>query len=235
MRKNELKNNVQNIIEILISRESAFSGLKKYIKEHKLEASLFSLILIMILATIISGYLYPSVAYIFFMLIYIFIILYGLLSTATSAKFFVSATKWTMKSVKTRFSDNYTLAENLSRYDDKSLEHVITLFNDRIVFLQGRVGFLVGALDKLGVIPAVIMLYFSYAKVFTDKDVFEMPPLVLGIVSGVYIGAISARMVTDSLCEKIATLELARKIRNSHMDSRFKNRLSSNETKNIDN
>lgn len=222
MKENALKKNVYEIIELLMSNESALTGIKSYIKEYRLEAILFILGLIMATVGIVSIFVYPSISSLFFMLFFICIVVHGLTSTVTSVKFFINATKWTMDNIRTRYDDNFPMAEKLSKYDDKALEQVISLFNGRIHFLKVRVGLLVGALEKLGVIPAVVMLYFSHAKVFDKQDIFEMPPLVLGIVSGVYIGAISARIVSDSLNDKISILELARKLRNSRNTYKLK-------------
>ncbi|TOJ56606.1 hypothetical protein CGI36_24375, partial [Vibrio parahaemolyticus] len=75
-----------------------------------------------------------------------------------------------------------------------------------------RVGFLVGIVDKLGIVPAVLMIYLAYVKALGSKEMFNLSPLIIGIVSGVYLGAISARIVIDALRDKIAILELSKKI-----------------------
>jgi hypothetical protein len=79
---------------------------------------------------------------------------------------------------------------------------------------------LVGFVDKLGIVPAVIMLYLAYVKAMNSQGELDLPPFAIGIVSGVYLGAISARIVIDSLRDKIAILEYSKEI--SKKRNRFK-------------
>ncbi|TOH98888.1 hypothetical protein CGI69_21935 [Vibrio parahaemolyticus] len=114
--------------------------------------------------------------------------------------------------INERYQSDYLVAQEISTFGDDSIDCVKILFEDRIRYLESRVGFLVGIVDKLGIVPAVLMIYLAYVKALGSKEMFNLSPLIIGIVSGVYLGAISARIVIDALRDKIAILELSKKI-----------------------
>lgn len=153
-------------------------------------------------------------AFLLYILFFVSLILYILSSIISSLKFVVGAQRETLVNIQKRFVVGYQDAEFLAKYDAEVLLQVKYLFKERIEFLRSRVGFLVGAIDKLGLIPALVALYISYSKfVEENSEAVEWSPYILGFVSGIYIGALCARAITDSLNDKISVLDLSLKIK----------------------
>ena len=74
-------------------------------------------------------------------------------------------------------------------YDHWTLEKA----KQRILFettrLEKRIGRLVEALDKLGMIPVIFGLYVAYSKVFDGESFSDVPYFVLGLFAGAYLAA----------------------------------------------
>ncbi len=201
------------IIECFISKESALNDVKNFFIANKMEALSFlagvvSLAIALIAA--LSGD--ATTSYISLFAFFAFLVLYSLSSFISTVRLFVGATKETLKDINERYRSDYIVAEEISTFGDDSIDCVKVLFEDRIRYLESRVGFLVGIVDKLGIVPAIIMLYLAYVKALGSEEIFNLSPLITGIVSGVYLGAITARIVIDALRDKIGILELSKKI-----------------------
>ncbi len=78
----------------------------------------------------------------------------------------------------------------------------------RIAFLVDRIGFMVGAVDKLGLFPALFMLYFTYTKI-AEHSVSMFQIASIAFICGLYIGVLLAKAVIDSFRHNIHLLELA--------------------------
>ncbi len=199
---------VNSIIESFVSNESSIHDLKRFFMTNRLEALSFLagvLSLVIAFGSAIFGTV--TVSYISLFAFFGFLVLYCLSSFISTVQFFVGATKETLKSINDKYRLEYPIAEKISAFNNDSVDYVKTMFENRIRYLETRVGFLVGFVDKLGIVPATLMLYLAYVKALGTGDVLDLSPFVIGIVSGVYLGAITARIVIDSLRDKIAILE----------------------------
>ncbi|EPA8652074.1 hypothetical protein [Photobacterium damselae] len=204
---------IGSIIECFISKESALNDVKNFFITNKMEALSFlagvvSLVIALIAA--LSGN--ATTSYISLLAFFAFLVLYSLFSFISTVRFFVGATKETLKNINERYRSDYIVAEEISTFGDDSIDCVKVLFEERIRYLESRVGFLVGIVDKLGIVPAIIMIYLAYIKALGSEEIFNISPLITGIVSGVYLGAITARIIIDALRDKMGILELSKKI-----------------------
>lgn len=215
------KEEVSLIIESFISNESKLYDFKHLLVTNRLEALSFLAGVLSLIVAIFAAIVGNSeVSYLSLFAFFGFLVIYALSSFISTVKFFVSATHETLKSINEKHESEYPIATKISAFSTDSIDHVIALFEYRIRYLESRVGFLVGFVDKLGIVPAVIMLYLAYVKAVDSHSALDLPPFVIGIVSGVYLGAISARIVIDSLRDKIAILEYSKAI--SKKRNRFK-------------
>lgn len=204
---------IGSIIECFISKESALNDVKNFFIANKIEAFSF-LAGVASLATALIAALSgeANISYISLFVFFAFLVLYSLSSLISIVSFFVGATKGTLKDINERYRSAYITAEEISTFGDDNIDCVKAIFEERIRFLESRVGFLVGVVDKLGIVPAIIMLYLAYVKTSGSEEIFNSSPLIIGFVSGVYLGAITARIVIDALRDKIGILELSKKI-----------------------
>ena len=79
-------------------------------------------------------------------------------------------------------------------------------------FLTKRFGFLLGAMDKLGLIPAIVAVYLSYAKAFEDPNLGKIPDILLMFLAGVYIGAFIVRHLEERISLMVMLIERAENI-----------------------
>ncbi|MEZ9243961.1 hypothetical protein AB4179_06920 [Vibrio lentus] len=212
---------VGSIIECFISKESALNDVKNFFIANKMEALSFLAGVISLAIALIAAMLgEAATSYMSLFAFFAFLVLYSLSSFISTVRFFVGATKETLTNISQRYKQDYLVAEEISFFGDDSIDCVKALCEDRIRYLESRVGFLVGIVDKLGIVPAIIMIYLAYIKALGSEEIFKLSPLMTGIVSGVYLGAFTAHIVIDALRDKIGILELAKKI--SHTRKGFK-------------
>ncbi|KPV91552.1 hypothetical protein AN395_01958 [Pseudoalteromonas sp. P1-30] len=84
------------------------------------------------------------------------------------------------------------LTQRLGTYSSWNLHLAKSRVEYDIDRISTRLGFLVGAMDKLGLIPAAFGLYLVYAKTFGGPQLDSIPYPILGFLGGLYLGAFSA-------------------------------------------
>lgn len=215
---------VEEIIEFFAEKEPTLSNLGRFFWDNRLEAIAFICGGLSLGLALVLPLFELEQKSIFFLYICFFVslIVYVLSSMVSSLKFVVGAQKETLVNIQKRFVISYQNAESLSKYDVDALNQVKRLFKGRIEFLRTRIGFLVGAIDKLGLIPALIALYISYSNYIVDNsEAVEWSPYILGFVGGIYLGALCARAITDSLHDKISVIELSLKMKEQRREFRL--------------
>lgn len=75
--------------------------------------------------------------------------------------------------------------------------------------LKARVSFMVGALDKVGIFPGIIALYFAYVKSTGAQDLSSAPDFVLALLIGLYVGAFIAKHIIHKLEKMIFILKIS--------------------------
>ncbi len=68
---------------------------------------------------------------------------------------------------------------------------------------------MVGALDKLGLFPALFMLYYTYTKLPNAEELSNIHLWLLSFTCGLYIGVILIKSVVDSLQSSIVLIDSA--------------------------
>ncbi|EQB0496124.1 hypothetical protein ACYAPA_003970 [Vibrio mimicus] len=205
-----MNSEVNSILERFISRENSYANIKRFFIENKIEAtSLLGAVIAVIVAFLGAIFSKSTVSFIAVLVFFAFLVVYSLSSFLSSFKFFVGATKETLLGIKARHQNDYLLAEEISFLKEESMEQVKCLLDAQIKYLECRVGFLVGVLDKLGIVPAIIMIYLAYVKTTGTTSMFEFSPFSLGLIAWVYLAAIVARITIDALKDKIIVLDLA--------------------------
>ncbi|TOQ18818.1 hypothetical protein CGH00_22785, partial [Vibrio parahaemolyticus] len=77
--------------------------------------------------------------------------------------------------------------------------------------LSGRMSFLVGAMDKLGIFPALFMLYYTYTQLpKIESDTLNLVHIwAVSFLGGLYIGTLLIKSIIDTLRNHINIIDLA--------------------------
>ncbi|WP_243375462.1 hypothetical protein [Geotalea sp. SG265] len=113
--------------------------------------------------------------------------------------------------VKERISSEVCLLKKLEPYSIEAVDYTCRRLIHEKKVLEDRVGFIVGAMDKLGIIPAVILLYLTYAKNMDDPTLHKAPNEIIVFVGTIYFVAFVCKHVIDRLNSTIFILEEAKK------------------------
>jgi hypothetical protein len=67
-----------------------------------------------------------------------------------------------------RFDDDVDLIQELSAYDERHLHYAQSMFEIGARQMRERIGVLVGALDKVGIVPFAVTSYVTYLRTVKD-------------------------------------------------------------------
>ncbi|MEZ8695294.1 hypothetical protein AB6D15_24090, partial [Vibrio splendidus] len=145
------------------------------------------------------------------MLCYLFVAIYVLSNAIGAFSFLFTAKRSALNAIKVSSQSSVELAGELAKYNAVSLKYVKALFEKRILFLKGRTNFLIGAMDKLGIFPALFMLYYTYTQLpKIENDALDFVHILcVSFLGGVYIGTLLIKSITDTLQTHIDIIELA--------------------------
>lgn len=127
----------------------------------------------------------------------ILFIAYSLASFLWNLRFIFTPTKSYIKDLSKRIETEESLINKLAGEDHEELNSLLKRLEFERQRLVSRIGFIVGAVDKLGVIPAIIVLYLTYAKTMNDANLIRVPYPVLGFIAGIYVGCFLLKQVID--------------------------------------
>lgn len=192
--------NLSEIIQDLAKDEQSKKVLDNFYSgklEKWILISIGSLIIIGSLISIFTEYK----EYVGFITLIVFtlIIVLSLLSFVSQMKFIISPSKHYITDLSEKIKNETYLISKLVSYDHWSLKKARERLQFESQKLEKRVGSLVGALDKLGMFPAILGLYAAYSKVFSDNILSEVPYFILGLFAGSYLAAFSAINIISRL------------------------------------
>ncbi|ASK53399.1 hypothetical protein RHA02_003433 [Vibrio cholerae] len=207
-----MSSDVNEIIDLFITREARFRSWRIYLFESSFEKwSLLLAILSLVTAIILLFLGCKGYSIYFLILCYLFVFAY-VLSTAVGAFTFIfSAKRSVLNAIKINNESSSGLVHELAKYKVESLKYVKCLFEKHIAFLTGRASFLVGAMDKLGVFPALFMLYYTYTQLpKIENNTLNLAQIwALSFLGGLYIGMLLIKSIIDTLQNYILRLEQA--------------------------
>ncbi|MEZ9627862.1 hypothetical protein [Aliivibrio fischeri] len=205
-----MNSDVEKIIDIFIKDEPRFNNLQRYIWGKKAESIPFIVAIISLVIGLIASLLnYINEAFIAYIVCFLSLSLYSVSSALSTFLYIFGAKRQVLEEIKMCFKQDREIVKFLSIFQSSDLELVKSLFEKRVTFLVNRVGFLVGVIDKLGLVPALIMIYFSYAKLSSTSEGVFSQALFVGFIAGLYLGVLIAKSLIDSLRDKVSILELA--------------------------
>lgn len=134
-----------------------------------------------------------------FIALLIFIMIYTLAFYIGQFKYILIPVKAYVSDFAKKIESEKKLVDEISKYSSQSIKAAQLRIEFEIEQLHSRVGFLLGVMDKLGIIPSLIALYLSYAKIMNDPTLEKIPTVLLGLLVGVYLGAFFAKNISSKL------------------------------------
>lgn len=165
------------------------------------------LMLVFMILFVISGA--RQISYWFFIAAIASMLLYSLTVSIRGITAIFRPTRTYIEELKKRLEDEDEVLDRLSEFAPAELvtaKRRLILEKDTIT---NRFGFILGAMDKLGLIPATIALYIAYSKGLNDHLLQSIPDAILMLFGGIYIGAFTIRHITERLSIMIDILERA--------------------------
>jgi len=167
--------------------------------ETQLQKILFILILISFSISTIFAFFESTKIYsfLFAIILIILLVFFTIAYSITTLKFFYSPIREYVDVLKSRIYKENKLIEELSKKNINDLKIIKEWVEIEIGRIENHINFLVGAIEKLGVIPSVVTLYFAYERYITNKSTYTM--YLFFIITMVYIVVIIAKMITNWL------------------------------------
>ena len=190
----------QNIIALLL-KDDRLGSLVEYLYSNPIEKYSLRIGFLCVLAAllfipfenykIIGGWLCLIAVVLF--------ILYTLAAFLWNVRFIATPTKSYFADLTKRIESEEKLINELALENPHQLGELLTRLRFERERLASRIGFLVGAIDKLGIIPAVVALYLTYAKTLDDANLAKVPYPLLGFITGIYIGCFLVKHIIDRI------------------------------------
>ncbi|WP_320151038.1 hypothetical protein [uncultured Tolumonas sp.] len=95
-----------------------------------------------------------------------------------------------MKNVFIALDDEDEIHNKLNIIDEKYLEKTKDRLSFELERIDKRLGTLIGAIDKLGIFPAIIGFYVTASKLFSDTQPGIMFYLMVGLAAGIYFSSL---------------------------------------------
>lgn len=130
-------------------------------------------------------------------------------SFITDIKFFLIPTKSYLQNLTKKLLAEEELINKLSRESVQDLEAAKQRLEFEKDRLSSRLGFLIGAVDTLGIAPAALALYIAYAKAVKEQLLPQSAEFFIAFLVGLYIGGFLVKHVTERFANMIFLLEQA--------------------------
>lgn len=137
------------------------------------------------------------------------VIVFSVNNTIVQMKYVLSPAKEHLSDLSARAEQESILVQRLTMYDSWNLKQAKQRLQFEADRLESRIGALVGAMDKLGLFPAIIALYIAYSKTFGVDSFGDIPYLLLGFIAGLYLAAFSVVNVIGRLRAYSFIIEIA--------------------------
>ena len=190
----------KEIIEELIKEEKPFNIISS-VYDNKFQKWSLVVIGICITVSLLTYFIAPDsrVLGVTMIIALIMVIVFSFNSSIVQMKYVLSASKEHLNDLSLRTEQEGRLIHRLTAYDSWSLSKAKDRLNFEADRLEKRISALVGAMDKLGLFPAVIALYIAYAKTFGPNSFNDIPYLLLSFIAGIYLAAFCAVNVIGKL------------------------------------
>src|SRR5690554_1746829 len=208
-----VKNNQTEILELL-EQEVEQAPFSKYFFENRVEkyflviSGIAFLCMIPLLAIeSLKAFGYVAGA------LFILGVLFYLVAQAIGALIlFRSPLRGYVKRLKKRLPAQSGFIEKLAYHEPEVLRDTAVIIASDVERLSRRVSLLIGVVEKVGIVPAGLALYYATYKHFYTEQGGNLPDFVLAFVCGLYVGAFISHKLIESLRIRIGWLQKAAEI-----------------------
>ena len=224
----------KEIIEELIKEEKPFDIFSS-VYDNKLQKWSLVVIGICIIISLITYFVSPNSFVLGLTMItaLLMVIIFSINNTFSQLKYLLSASKEHLHELSIRVEQETRLIQRLTAYDSWSLSQAKGRLNFEADRLEKRIGALVGAMEKLGLFPAIIALYIACAKTLGSTNFTDIPYLLLGFVAGIYLAAFSAVNIIGRLRAYSFIIEIAEDLSSQALEFANNKKEISEQTNNL--
>jgi len=123
-------------------------------------------------------------------LISCFFIIYLVEQVIDVVNTFINPTTDLLKPIIQALEPQIELTNKLKKFKSSELQLVIDRLNFDTNRIKSRLGLLVGAIERLGIVPFIIALFFTSHKFLTSDPMSSKYTIGLFLISGIYFGAL---------------------------------------------
>ncbi|NOI74748.1 hypothetical protein F0224_03585 [Vibrio coralliilyticus] len=184
--------------------------LRTFMLNNKLEFGAVSAAISFFMMSILLAIFFDSKIEALYLLLACFsmLALYSFSSAITTLKSILYYRNETLTRLVEQYKVDCSHVSELSGYEISSLKATQELIQSRISFINKRIGFIVGAIEKLGIVPALFMMYVTYREISSEPSNDNFHIMFASLIVGVYIGAILARVTVDYLEDNLNIIQL---------------------------
>lgn len=191
-------------------------NLTEWFCDTKVEKISFVLTFFLLLFTFITSIFNEKISGYFLLSSFLVLIIYSMSSVYSSYRFFTNPLGDYLKSLFVALDDEQEIHNQLNLIEKQHLEQTKHRLSFELTRIDKRMGTLIGAVDKLGVFPAIIGFYITASKFFSDTQPGIVFYFMVGLATGVYFGCLP-------IISLINKLEKAKFIIESNLSSREQN------------
>jgi len=180
---------IREVFNILFEKQEPTS-ITEWFCETKVEKISFILTVIFLLLTFSMSTSKNNLSGYFLLASFLCSIIYSTSSFYSSYKFFINPLEYYLKNVFIALDDEDEIHNKLNIIDEKHLEKTIDRLSFELERIDKRLGTLIGAIDKLGIFPAIIGFYVTASKLFSDTQPGIMFYLMVGLAAGIYFSSL---------------------------------------------
>lgn len=123
-------------------------------------------------------------------------------------------TRHFLEPVTVSAAKDYQLASNMQRFNLSQLEYAFARLSLEVAQIRSRVGILIGAIEKVGIVPVALTTAFSAYGYFADgKIAFEQVDWVVYALMGLYVSVLPVLFFSHKLDRYALVVETAIKLK----------------------
>lgn len=178
---------IKEIIHIL-NNENEQTNFMEYLCDSKAEKYSLYAILISCVASLVTLVYFKQLNAYINLFIFLSLTFYSFSSFYTNAKFILHPMRSYLESMDIALTKEQKIIESFSKYESETLNKA----KDRLTFestkIEKKVGFIIGSIDKLGLIPVLLGIYATSIQIYKSSAPDLVIYLIFGFIIGIYIG-----------------------------------------------
>lgn len=137
-----------------------------------------------------------------------------------SVRVLKAPTRHFLEPVTASAAKDYQLAYNMQRFNLSQLNYALARLRLEVAQIRSRVGILIGAVEKVGIVPVALTTAFSAYGYFADgKIAFEQVDWVVYALMGLYVSVLPVLFFSHKLDRYALVVDTAIKLKQSNANN----------------